>query len=138
VELLLSRKAKVNKFDNLGLTALDYAILNNRQSIFQKLLKHGARVNAMHQTEEPLVLAGQVGNLAMLKSLLSTGAAVNARSPRSGDTALIVATRRGNLAAVKLLLSKNADRHLKNNKGETAFDLAQKKRSEPLMAALSQ
>lgn len=142
VDLLLAHGAKLNQVDNIGLTAVSLAVLNNRVSLLRDLLRHGAKVNAGSQGElfagitgPPLVVAADTGNVVMLKMLLEAGARINGQDFR-GDTPLITAVRHGHLAAAKLLLSRNPDRFWKNREGETAWSIAKKKGSKPLIKLL--
>ena len=56
-----------------------------------------------------LIQASAEGNLARVKTLLKSGADVNAKDKDSGYTALMEAAARGHLRVVQLLLDKGAD-----------------------------
>jgi ankyrin repeat protein len=69
---------------------------------------------------QALIEAAQKGDLAQVKTLLTTGADVNARD-HDGRTALMFAAWNGNLEAMRLLIDKGADVHAKAKNGDTAF-----------------
>ncbi len=70
---------------------------------------------------QQLALSWTDDNKTVIDFLIASGANVNARD-FGGNTPLIVAAREGSLTKVRVLLSHGADKSLKNDHGETAFD----------------
>jgi tetratricopeptide (TPR) repeat protein len=64
--------------------------------------------------EEDLLKAAGKGNLRNVEILISNGADVNSRDPKTGVTALHIATRIGNHAIVEFLLNQKADPNIKD------------------------
>lgn len=94
------------------------------------LIKHGADANIRnHHNNTALMIAAEIGNRGCLEALLDiTGIDVDAVDD-DGDTALICAAIRGHFEITRLLLGrKDVDREIKNKKGQTARETAQKKR----------
>ena len=56
-----------------------------------------------------------------------SGITINDQCPDTGDTALIMAISRDQLSWAKFLLDMNADINVKNNHGETAYEIACKR-----------
>lgn len=76
---------------------------------------------------EDLLAAVRKGDLAAVKTLLDSGASVNAKSPY-GATPLFFAADRGNIEMVKLLLERGADVNVKDTfYGSTALTFAAEK-----------
>jgi ankyrin repeat protein len=72
------------------------------------------------ETRQPAIVAASAsGNVKLIRSLLASGAEVDARSPDSGGTALHYASYFRQLEAVRLLISSGADINAKDY--ETGF-----------------
>jgi ankyrin repeat protein len=87
---------------------------------------------------EDLLAAVRKGDLAAVKTLLDSGANVNAKSPY-GATPLFFAADRGNIEMVKLLIDRGADVNVKDTfYGSTALTFAaEKERIEILKLLLA-
>ena len=121
IRKLLADGADINAIDQTrafpGFTPLHVSIYQNQDAAFQILLKAGASAvapcspSSISRGDTPLHLAVQVGNLAMVKTLVNAGVDVNIPG-NSGDTPLITAARVGSkknlLEIMKFLLSKGA------------------------------
>lgn len=96
---------------------------SNNYPIMQAIIKNGADVNAVNRHgDRPIHLAIQYCD-EVLKDLLSAGADINAQDA-DGNTALIIECKEYNEKGARTLLRKGADFTIKNNKGETAADIA--------------
>lgn len=116
VQLLLGVSADVNLLGGRHGTALRAAVLGAHEEVVCILIKHGADVNLRFQEEDKrhensqsvLHLALEAGNVAIVKSLIAAGAAVNVvllNHPR----VLTAACRSGDVTMVQLLLDRGAD-----------------------------
>src|SRR5262249_33474306 len=106
----------------------------HREVVALLLAQPGIKVDAQDQEgDTALMLAARHGSLDIVDLLLKAGANPNlatgiipdAANTRFGCTALMSAARYGYLDIVQLLLKAGANPNLKNNRGETAADLAQ-------------
>jgi excisionase family DNA binding protein len=132
VQLLLERGADANVTDNKGLMAIQAAESRGFERIVSMLRKFSA---ASGQSEPGAALKGQPaprlslhravdeGDFAALKSLIDTGADVNARSSDEW-TPLMLATIKGHTKMVEALLANGADSNARNRKGWTALMFA--------------
>ena len=62
------------------------------------------------------------GHLECAKALLGAGADIN-KQDNSGRTPLMLAANNGKIEVVRELLKRGAKKELKNNDGETAYDM---------------
>ena len=105
-------------------TPLHPASRQGREQVVRVLLEHGAEVAAQGgDGATPLHEACHSGCEGVVRVLLEHGAAVNVQD-RSGVTPLHDASGNGCGNVVRMLLEHGADRTAKNNKGETARDVA--------------
>jgi ankyrin repeat protein len=108
VELLLDRKADVNRQDGFGNTALILATQQGFKSVVELLLARGANVNhANNEQKTALIYAAQKGFTAVAELLLERGADVN-HADNFNSTALHYAAAYGFAPMTKLLLEKGA------------------------------
>ncbi|KAL4447713.1 hypothetical protein ABPG75_004932 [Micractinium tetrahymenae] len=112
---LLAAGATINLADELGATALHWAVVGGREAAVLMLAQHGAAVDQLatvHEEEEhlerPLLTAAHTGNLSMIRLLHQLGASLDAPSP-CGYTPLSVAICWEQQEATRLLLSLGAD-----------------------------
>lgn len=81
--------------------------------------------------------AAQTRMLDLAAEAIRRGARVNAQIEGPGSTALMFAALNGNQALVALLLSQGADASLRNARGQTAQDFAQRKGHVELVQMLA-
>lgn len=128
MEYLLSKGAEVDARDRLGRSALWAAVWGDQPEAFRLLLSKGADVDVSAKTGDPLLfMAVEGGRLEMARELIARGATVDRKSQNplwKGYTPLQRAVTLRNAALVTLLIEKGADREAKNDKGQTAADLA--------------
>ena len=119
--------------NHAGETPLMMAALKAEVGAANALVAHGAAVQK--DGWSPLHYAATGGSAAIVRLLLSRGAALEARSP-NGSTPLMMAARYGNEEAVDALLAAGADRTAKNDLGMDASAFAASAGRERLAARL--
>ncbi len=123
--------------DDDGFYPLFDAVKYADEEMIEKLIKEGADVNKVSQYDMSPISLSDKENIIRL--LVKLGANINALDDE-GKTPLMEEAEFGIniIPKVKLLLSLGADKSLKNNKGQTAYDLRmeQKNVSEELKAFL--
>lgn len=72
------------------------------------------------------------GNVELATQLIET-VNLNEKYDKKGQTALMFAVENNNKEIIELLFKNGIDRSSKNNKGETAYDIACKKNNIPIM-----
>ena len=77
----------------------------------------------LDRQDPPLVEAARAGDARRVRTLLDSGADVNAFGA-GRTTALMAAAEAGRADMAQLLMDRNADANLRNAKGQTAADLA--------------
>jgi ankyrin repeat protein len=119
--------------NHAGETPLMMAALKAQVDAATALVAHGAAVQK--DGWSPLHYAATGGSAAIVRLLLSKGAALEARSP-NGSTPLMMAARYGNEEAVDALLAAGGDRTLKNDLGMDASAFAASAGRDKLAARL--
>jgi len=123
--------------DNEDFYPLFDAVKYADEEMIEKLIKGGANVNKVTKYDMSPISISDKENITRL--LVKLGADINAQDDE-GKTPLMEAAEFGIniIPKVKLLLSLGADKSIKNNKGQTAYDLRmeQKNVSEELKALL--
>ncbi len=122
---LLSKQADVDAADELGCTALCWAIKTDHADIASLLMSSGAGNKPDHNGTTPLMWAAQTGNLKAVRQLLDLNVDINQQS-KSGSHALLLAATEGHTDIVVLLLANEASIDLKNALGDTALIAAVK------------
>ncbi|WP_430966597.1 ankyrin repeat domain-containing protein [Spongiimicrobium sp. 2-473A-2-J] len=107
----------------LGLKALNTAIREDNSSLVHYLLREGVDPK---ETNEyfPLMRAAVKNNKEVVQALLNAGAHVDQSDEASGWTALMWAVRLERAAMVAFLIENQASLEQKNQKGETALQIA--------------
>ncbi|HRJ67817.1 MAG TPA: ankyrin repeat domain-containing protein [Alphaproteobacteria bacterium] len=124
-------KVNVAKETNAIAQAFDCSLLERRVKIIEMLLLHGADIDRFgNKPYTALMLAVREGHLSVVSFLLAHKASVNL-ADADGNTALMHAVTKASYNKnsqdiISLLLEHGADINAKNNKGETAEDLARK------------
>ncbi len=114
----------INVKDELGNTALHYAVWKGGISIVGELIKLKADVNSKGDYRRtPLHIASLFADVDIVATLIDAGAEVDAKD-EAGDTPLHLAIMYGNWDIVKKLIREGADSLIKNNEGKTALELA--------------
>jgi ankyrin repeat protein len=119
--------------NHAGETPLMMAALKAEVDAATALVAHGAAVKK--DGWSPLHYAATGGSAAIIRLLLSKGAALEARSP-NGTTPLMMAARYGNEDAVDALLAAGADRTARNDLGMDASAFAASAGRDRLAARL--
>lgn len=124
VRSLIQSGVDINAVDDDGDTALYYAVSNASQGVVELLLKHGANPNICGSNGVPLRLAAGRGWTQIVRTLISSGARVDARSTvatTQGVTALMVAAGAGHVECVQILLMQGADPGAVDADGDSAL-----------------
>jgi ankyrin repeat protein len=111
--------------DSDGYTALHRATYNNHIEVVKLLIESGANVSSRTSDGwQPIHSAAKWGHIQILDLLVSCGAHVNAVSS-GGNTPLHLAANHNSKEVLEFLLfHEDIDVTLKNDCGETAFDIA--------------
>lgn len=125
VELFLRAGFDSSLKDKRGTPILSLAIRESQYETAALLLSHGAKVNlcAEDRSYSPLMEAAQLGDMRTAQLLLARHADTNIQS-KDGQTALILAVGRQDIPMVKILTEYNADWHIVDSLGMSAFDYA--------------
>lgn len=122
-----------------GKTALMVAAAYGDLELVRKLLESGANPNETYREDGGSVLntAATEGHTEVVRMLLDAGANVNYESFQIEKTPLMCAVaRKGPAELVKLLLDRGANVDVKNDRGDTALDLARKRGDERIIKLL--
>lgn len=130
-QILVSHNASIGAQDDYGRTPLHYVIMyydryksNDARTCIKLFSQSKHDINLKDWSGlTPLNMASMQGNFKAIEVLLSHGASID-EPDRVGNTALHYASHRGDLESVKLLLNQGANFTIKNNKCETALDIA--------------
>jgi ankyrin repeat protein len=122
---LLERGADVTCRDDRGVSALDYAIREDRQKVVLAILAHeGQVVNAVGPSgKTALMVAAETGHDSCALVLLEAGAVVNAQD-NTGWTALMYAAENGHEQVALVLHEASAVVSAQDNGGFTALMIA--------------
>ena len=113
---------KTNKILNIN-KSLMTACAYERAATINLLIKYGANPSYTNKFKHSVgMLATSSGSLEVLKALLDNGADINQTRGVGGMTMLMFAASHGDVAKVKLLLEYGANKSIRTNKSETAFD----------------
>jgi ankyrin len=105
---LIDRRADVNAPEADGTTALHWAVHQNDLDLVQRLLRAGAKANAVNDYgASPMSEAATAASPEMLAALLEAGADVESPNP-DGQTSLMIVARTGRVDAAQMLLRHGA------------------------------
>ncbi len=108
--------------------ALIDAITNDDVACVQSALDAGANINDVDwQGKTMLEVAERSGANMVIRTLVRSGANVNAHVNDRHDTLLHIATRKGNIGFVAALLDEGANPNPVNCRGETPLHIAAKR-----------
>lgn len=125
LDSLLSDASDINMQNREGHTLLHMAIFCNQEEIAKFLLKNKADVNIADKSQAtPLYhFVSRGDNNNILNLLLTHGADPN-KNNIFGESPLQMATINGYLSNIKELVKAKADVNVRNNRGNTALDIA--------------
>jgi ankyrin repeat protein len=107
------------------MTPLSEACTNANSAFVRALLKSGANPNTPIATgETPLMTCARTGAVDGIKMLVEYGAAVNAKEPAQGQTALMWAAAERHPEAVQALIDAHADLKATTKQGFAAIHFA--------------
>lgn len=134
MDILFNRHADINAKDKRGLTALMYAVRNNREEAVNKIIAYGAEVNEIAHPHSALSLAydslqeytktseanERKKTERIIKSLVKAGADINLPY-KDGNTVFMQALRHEKYTLAATLLKKSTNLDIQNAAGETAL-----------------
>jgi len=127
ISMLIKMGVDVNAQGSEGNRALDVACLQGDAATSRLLLDHGADPNLRNKSgSTPLHDAALNGNKEVIELLLAHKASINEIASADGSTPLQYAASMDRLEAAQTLVQHGADVMLKNAKGLTAIQLAEK------------
>lgn len=142
ISKLLKAKADPNLLSDSKNTALILAIYNHHHPSVLLLLDPDLSIHtdlSIHDKNQrtPLIIAANIGESKILKTLISHKADLNAQDV-DGNTALICAAKKGNIENVDLLLEARADLTLRNRAEESALVAAVQGRHTKIVSRLKE
>jgi len=112
---------------DVGKTALLFAAENGRLAVLRTLVRNGADVSAKATGDgsDALMLCVNRNHIECVQFLVEQQSDINHQN-KLGFTSLMIAAYNGNRFVVEILLRCGAVLDLKNNRGETAYNIARK------------
>jgi hypothetical protein len=140
VQILMTKKAKVNAVTSAGTTPLYLATQHNKLSIMRLLLDNNANpsLSLYSNGAFPLLMAVMQNNKQAVKLLLDHGAIVNQRTTDDQKTALHMAAFLGEEDIVRLLIQYHADLEAQTLDGFTPQSIAITKNHTRIAAYLQE
>lgn len=139
VEYLIAHGADVTAKDDLGKTALLYAVGYDNPKLIASLIKQDNKaVNLPDNSgNTPLIYAAQKGLDGNIKQLLANGANTNYRNPATGLSALAAAAAEGHSSTLRLLVrTGKADVNLPDLSGRAPIFYAMERNQEDALRTL--
>lgn len=120
VRIALNLGADINATDEIGLTALHWAVKEDHIDMVKYLISHGANVNitSPHSLETPLHTAAFNNKLSSADVLMENGADPSSKN-KEGQTPLHISARVDALSLSELLIEKGADVNARDNSNST-------------------
>ncbi|WP_031501066.1 ankyrin repeat domain-containing protein [Bryobacter aggregatus] len=136
-KMLLEMGVDPNAPGKEGTTPLAEAALKGDLESVRALVERGARPNAISRSgTQPIHDAALGDNAEVIRMLVAKGADVNARTRDENQTPLHVAAAMGKMKAVEALVALGADLTLKDAKGQTPLDAAERVELSDVVAFL--
>eukprot|EP00042_Codosiga_hollandica_P053210 m.691609 g.691609 ORF g.691609 m.691609 type:complete len:1015 (-) comp58643_c0_seq1:413-3457(-) len=129
---------KLNEPDSTGLTAVAVAVLQGNSSCVDILLQAGCDPNIAtpKQARTPLMLAGRLGQLEVVKLLLKHSADVAARDSKGNTAAHVALGPQGSAACARKLVKQLNDANSTNNHKQSLLHLAIAAKNYPVVQLL--
>lgn len=125
--LLARHPSRVNFRGPYGYTPLIWAARQGHPAVVKYLLGRGAKVNAVNRWRNTaLHWAAYNGHVRVVALLIKRGARLNIQEIEKGHTPLHDAAWKGRRRVVALLLRAGARTDLKNGRGKTAWQVAER------------
>ncbi len=136
INLIQNNKTTIDMVDELGNTALHYAISYGLHEVTDQLLAQGAQTNRQNnEGNTPVHTAIQVHNCRGLQALLKHNADINIQNIQ-GNTPMHIATQLSHSAPnrriIKRLLAHNPDLSIQNNEQHSVIMVLNTKQSTAL------
>lgn len=126
-KMLLALGVDPNKPGSGGTTPLADAALKGDIDGVRILLAHGAKPDATSQAGTQPIHDAALGDSAeVIRELVAHGADVNARTRDENQTPLHIAAAMGRMKAMEALVALGADRTMKDSRGQTPLETAQR------------
>jgi len=136
IKLLIKYKANVHARDLHENTPLHWCADAGQMECAILLIENSAEIDARNKSSlTPLLMAVSGRHLGVVLLLLDSGANYDAVTG-DGSTALHKAASMGYTEIVRALLFQKADASIKNDAGDTAYTLAEKKNQQAVMKIL--
>lgn len=123
-KLLLKYGFNLNQPNSIGIPPLGQALEAGHIAVAKVFLDHHAEINLTDKHGYD-ILTRSSNKLESVKFLLANGYKID-RQNKTGQTALHHLANRNNLEAIKLLIERGANPNIKDNKGRTPLQLANK------------
>jgi ankyrin repeat protein len=126
-KMLLAMGADPNATGTAGTTPLADAALKGDLDGVRALLEYGARPNAISEAgTQPIHDAALGDNAEVIRELAKHGADLDARTRDEAQTPLHIAAAMGKMKAVEALVALGADLKIKDSRGRTPIDAAER------------
>lgn len=139
IRTLLNHHTQVDVKNACLWTPLMKAALNGHLEAAKRLIEAGADVNQVDRGGySAMMLAASNNHAELVDLLLKKGANVNQVEVTGGWSALIWAAKLGHIESVRVLLSHHADREIRDFKGLSALEWAERHQYQEIAQMLSQ